>query len=180
MVIEKLFERVFESFAFIFLLILVWSAILGLSNPPSWYSFVTYYEGLAGDLDPHNIMVSSFFGDLVPLLTSLSSPDPVAFSAMLNGASDATTVFKAIGFFINLVTGGIGTILLSLIIGLACVLLFLTRVVPLFTGVAYFFAGSFFVNGLPGVVGTIDWQSLSGWLGYPDPVVSSVPVSSSV
>lgn len=183
MVIEKLFERVFESFAFIFLLILVWSAVMGLASPPSWYSFVSYYEGLADTFDPNHTAVSSFFGDLIPLFTSTLAPDPATISLLAEageGAGDATTIFKGISFFINLVSGGLLSIGIGLALAMVGLFMFLFQVVPLITGVAYFFAGSFFVNGLPGVVGTIDWQSLSGWLGYPDPVVSSVPVSSSV
>lgn len=175
MVFEKLFERVFETFGFLFLLILVWSAVLGFANPPSWYSFVTYYEGLAEKIDPNHNLVPTFFGDLVPLFTSTLAPDPKVLSSLSaagDGALDATTIFKAISFFVNLLTGGLLSIGLGISIAVVGLFMFLTQIAPLLTGVAYFFAGSFFVNGLPGVVGTIDWSAMSGDFGYPDPLPS--------
>lgn len=178
MVTEKLFERVFESFAFIFLFVLVWSAVMGFVRPPAWFEIVAYLNGLGGS---NNGMLSSFFGTLQPLFTSSVVPDTVVLSRLWESGNNGTTadgmdIWKGISFFVNLMTGGLLSIILGAGLVIVLIGMLITYFVPMVTALAFFFAGSFPANMLRYGMDKIDWASQSGWLGYPDQVSAALRI----
>lgn len=171
MVIENFSKRVFENLWFLILIVLVWSAVLGFANPPAWNSFVAYYNNFA----ENNYVVnasSGFFNKLLPLIQDSLLPDPYKLNLMFSGEGDLNTILGALSFFINFMTGGFISVIYAIGIGLAAIVWFFAYLAPLAIGLVQFLSGNFFVNELPGIVGRIDWEGLSGEYGYPDPLPS--------
>lgn len=172
--IQKGFQNVIESLWFMFFLILVWAGVMGMANPPSWNSFVAYYNSYSSSMF-QGLTISEFFGQAMPILTKTIMIDPVAISRLQTGQGGVTDVFSAVMFGLNLLTGGFISIVVGIGVLIWFLMFFFSTILPLVTAFAYFFAGSFVTNDLPGIVGRINWQSLQEAMpnGYPDPVVSS-------
>lgn len=171
--IQRYFGMIIETLGFFFFLIIVWSAVMGLANPPSWNSFVAYYNSWGGQV-AQNVSIQGFFGQVIPVFQHLWVPAPDSWSAVASGSADGSDIFALVSFLVNILTGGLLSVLIGIGVLIWFVFFFFVNIVPVFTAAAFFFSGDLVANDLPGIVGRIDWGSLEGALpnGFPDPVPS--------
>lgn len=171
--IQRYVANVFESLAFVFFLILVWSAVLGLAHPPAWNSFVAYYNSYGTNM-ARNVSITGFFGQAIPIFQRLWVPDVIAFQNLSGATADGGDLIAVFSFIVNILTGGVLSVVVGIGVLLWFVFYFAVNVLPVASAFVYFFSGDLVANELPGIVSRIPWQSLEGAIenGFPDPVPS--------
>lgn len=163
--VQKSFEKVYIAFASVWLFVLVWSAILGLPNMPSWNSFVVWFSEYLPDVSP----VTDFFDTIAVALGSLKNIDLDQMAALVNSDSEGlANLIKMVGFLCNIFIVLLRTFGFVIYFFCTMVVKLVTVVIPMFMAFGMFLSGSVVANGLPGVVSQIDWGSMSGEFGYPD------------